>query len=633
MRTIQGIGAAPGYAIGLAKRVGAELSVAARSIAAEEAGREAERFDAAVAQASRELEAIRERMSAEGRQHEAEIFEAHVFLLEDEELVGVARERITEGLQAADSALWETAEEVALVIAALDDPYLRERAADVRDVSQRVIRILQGAVDVGTATEPRVAGEAAMLKASVGREAERSSLEENAGVGVTGATNAATVPGSIVWEDYLANIQAPLKQVLIAEDLTPSDTAQLDPEQVAGFATAVGGRTSHSAIIARSVGVAASVGAGEALNDIKDGQPVIVDGFSGEIIVDPTVEELERYHALEAEYRRSQAENEAFRGRPSISADGVQVELAANIGSAQDAVQAKKHDAEGIGLFRTEFLYMGRDTLPGEDEQYGAYRAAAEALGPDASVVIRTMDIGGDKELPLLDLPREDNPFLGYRALRISLDRPQLFKTQLRAILRASAHGNIKVMFPMVATLGEWRRAKALLDEAREELRAEGKPFRDDMEAGIMIEIPAAAMMADRLAREVDFFSIGTNDLVQYTMAADRMNPKLSYLSDPLHPPVLRLIDRVIRAAHAEGKWVGMCGEMAGNPLAVPLLLGMGLDEFSMSSSAILSTRALLSRLNQSELTALAAAALDLDSADDVRALVEQRVPQAAARA
>ncbi|OXM15090.1 phosphoenolpyruvate--protein phosphotransferase [Paenibacillus herberti] len=547
---------------------------------------------------------------------------------------------------------------MASVIAALDDPYLRERAADVRDVSQRVIRILQGATDVGLATEPSVVREATAVTASASTDpttsavtasadqalsavvaiagsegAEHSSIGGNAGAEAAGAVISVSVPGHIVWEDYLEAIGAPLKQVLIAEDLTPSDTAQLDPKQVAGFATAVGGRTSHSAIIARSVGVAAAVGAGEALNDIKDGQTVIVDGFSGVIIVDPIAEELERYRALEAEYRRSQAENEVFRGRPSVSANGVQVELAANIGSAQDAVQAKKHDAEGIGLFRTEFLYMGRDTLPGEDEQYGAYRSAAEALGPDASVVIRTMDIGGDKELPLLELPREDNPFLGYRALRISLDRPQLFKTQLRAILRASAHGNIKVMFPMVATLGEWRRAKALLEEAREELRAEGKPFRDDMEAGIMIEIPAAAMMADRLAREVDFFSIGTNDLVQYTMAADRMNPKLSYLSDPLHPPVLRLIDRVIRAAHAEGKWVGMCGEMAGNPLAVPLLLGMGLDEFSMSSSAILGTRALLSRLNQSELAELAAAALDLDSADDVRALVEQRVPQAAARA
>ncbi|MCM3747671.1 phosphoenolpyruvate--protein phosphotransferase [Paenibacillus pasadenensis] len=643
MRTIQGIGAAPGYAIGIAKRAGAEVAVAARSIAAEEAGREAERFDAAVAQASRELEAIRERLGAEGREHEAEIFEAHVFLLEDEELVGAARERITDRLQAADSALWETAEEVAAVIAALDDPYLRERSADVIDVSRRVIRILQGAgagqAAAGTADarndEPAQLAESSA--SSMTGTNNRGSVSETAmsstdNRATRDAANPSTLPRDGQGNEAPTGAAVIYKQVLIAADLTPSDTAQLDPGQVAGFATATSGRTSHSAIIARSVGVAASVGAGEALLEVNDGELLIVDGFNGLILINPPEEEVQRYIRLEADYRQSQAENEAFRGKPSLSADGVQVELAANIGAAQDAVQAKKHDAEGIGLFRTEFLYMGRDALPGEEEQYGVYRSVAEALGPQASVVIRTMDIGGDKELPLLELPREDNPFLGYRALRISLDRPELFKTQLRAILRASAHGNIKVMFPMVATLGEWRRAKTLLDEAREELRAEGKPFREAMEAGIMIEIPAAAMMADRLAREVDFFSIGTNDLVQYTMAADRMNPKLAYLSDPLHPPVLRLIDRVIRAAHAEGKWVGMCGEMAGNPVAVPLLLGMGLDEFSMSSSAILGTRALLSRLHRSELAELASAALELDSADEVRALVEERVPQLTAR-
>ncbi|QJC53891.1 phosphoenolpyruvate--protein phosphotransferase [Paenibacillus albicereus] len=632
MRTIQGIGAAPGYAIGIAKRLGADVAVAERHVAAEEAEREATRLDAAVARAAAELEALRARMAADGRDKEAEIFEAHALLLEDEELVGVARELVAQERLAADAALWRTAEEVAAIIAALDDPYLRERAADVRDVSRRVIRLLQddapaGAGDaVGAAeAEGRGAASEKPMSETAASEPGAADAEEDA------LSPSADAPAR--GRSSHAGTGASLPYVLIAEDLTPSDTAALDPAEVAGFATAAGGRTSHSAIIARSVGVAAAVGAGEALADIRDGQTVVVDGFSGEIVMNPSPEQLERYRALQERHRRALAENEAYRGRPSVTADGAAVELAANIGSAEDAQQARRHDAEGVGLFRTEFLYMGRSSLPSEDEQYGAYRAAAEAMGSDRPVVIRTMDIGGDKELPLLELPREDNPFLGYRALRISLDRPELFKTQLRAILRAGAHGNVKVMFPMVATIGEWRRAKALLDEARAELLAEGRELGGPMEAGIMIEIPAAAMMADRLAREVDFFSIGTNDLVQYAMAADRMHPKLGALGDPLHPPVLRLIDRVIRAAHAEGKWVGMCGEMAGQPLAVPLLLGMGLDEFSMSSSAILGTRALLSRLSRTELAGLAAAALDLDSADEVRALVAARVPEAAARA
>ncbi|WP_435170723.1 phosphoenolpyruvate--protein phosphotransferase [Paenibacillus glycanilyticus] len=580
---IKGIAASEGYAIGRAVILREEA--VPQGITYVEAGEEAaelSRFDTAVAAARSELEELHNRMITDGREKEAEIFEAHLMLLEDEELIGAAQERIRGQRYKAEAAMNESGEEVADMLASLDDEYLRERSADVRDVSRRVIRKL--------------------------------------GHG----TDADSVPASTT------ATHSKEKSILFAFDLTPSDTAQLDPSVIGGFVTAVGGRTSHSAIIARSVGIPAIVGAGDEALRIEDGQLVIVDGAAGLVLVEPEDEELARYQALQETAAGQRALLEQFRGKPSVSADGHQVELVANIGSVQDARQAHEQGAEGVGLFRTEFLYMGRSDLPTEDEQFSAYKDAAEAFGQGAPIVIRTMDIGGDKELPSLQLEKEDNPFLGYRAIRICLDRPELFKTQLRAVLRASAYGNLKIMFPMIATLGEWRQAKALLEQAKQELRSENIAFNERIEAGIMIEIPAAAQMADRFAREVDFFSIGTNDLVQYTMAADRMNPKLGYLSDPLHPPVLRLIDQVIRAAHKENKWVGMCGEMAGTPIAIPILLGMGLDEFSMSASAVLPARALLSRLDREKLTSLAEAVLDLDDAEAVRSYVEQHVSELA---
>lgn len=576
---IKGIAASEGYAIGRAVVLREE--VVPQGITYIEAGQETvelSRFDSAVAAARGELESLHGRMLADGREKEAEIFEAHLMLLEDEELIGAARERIRGQRYKAEAAMNESGEEVAGMLAALDDEYLRERAADVRDVSRRVIRKLGPGSDSNAGP------------VSAGNSKEKS--------------------------------------ILFAFDLTPSDTAQLDPSVIAGFVTAAGGRTSHSAIIARSVGIPAIVGAGDEALHIEDGQLVIVDGAAGVVLVEPENEELARYQALQREAEGKRALLGQFRGKPSVSADGHRVELVANIGSVQDARQAEQLGAEGVGLFRTEFLYMGRPDLPTEDEQFTAYKEAAEAFGQNAPIVIRTMDIGGDKELPSLQLEKEDNPFLGYRAIRICLDRPELFKTQLRAVLRASAYGNLKIMFPMIAALGEWRQAKALLEEAKRELRSKNIAYNEKMEAGIMIEIPAAAQMADRFAREVDFFSIGTNDLVQYTMAADRMNPKLGYLSDPLHPPVLRLIDQVIQAAHKENKWVGMCGEMAGTPIAIPILLGMGLDEFSMSASAVLPARALLSRLDRAKLASIAEAVLDLDDAEAVRAYVEQHVPE-----
>ncbi|WP_372631625.1 phosphoenolpyruvate--protein phosphotransferase [Cohnella sp.] len=577
---LNGTPASSGIAIGYAKVLRAETeSSEIRKIDPAQAEAEASRFDAAVASAATELEAIRAKLLGEGKTHEAEIFEAHAFLLEDEELVGVAREKIVAESYEAASAIRETAQEVAEVLGALDDPYLRERSADVLDVGRRLVRLLRGEQSVGAKD---------------------------------GADEGASSEG---------------RMILIAEDLTPSETAGLNASAVAGFATAVGGATSHSAIIARSGGFPAVVGIGAEIMTIRDGQLVVVDGGNGVVLVDPDAAVLAEYEARREADSGRQAAYEAYRDRPSVSAEGVRVELVANIGSAADAKGAKRKGAEGVGLFRTEFLFMGRDALPSEDEQYEAYREVAETFGADAPVVIRTMDIGGDKELPLLELEKEDNPFLGYRAIRISLDRPEMFKTQLRAILRASAYGNVKAMFPMIATLREWRAAKALLEEAKRELSGQDIPFNPEMETGIMIEIPAAAMMADRFAREVDFFSIGTNDLVQYAMAADRMNPKLSALSDPFHPAVLRLVDRVIRAAHEHGKWVGMCGEMAGHPLALPLLLGMGLDEFSMSAGAVSRARWLLARLHQDRLRDLATAVFDADDAAEVKELVLREVP------
>ncbi|MBP3961485.1 phosphoenolpyruvate--protein phosphotransferase [Paenibacillus lignilyticus] len=575
---LKGIAASEGLAIGRAVVMHEEAGpqgIAFIEVGQEEA--ELKRFAAAVARAADELELLRSRMASDGREQEAEIFEAHLMLLEDEELIGQAQESVRTERYTAESAMSDAAEKVATLLASLDDAYLKERAADIRDVSRRVLRALRGGSGAETA-------------------------------GIASGQNGAE------------------KSILVAHDLTPSDTAQLDPASVAGFVTAIGGRTSHSAIIARSVGIPAIVGAGTALDEVKDGQLVIVDGKAGVVLVEPTDSELAQFSELQVEQAARRERLKAFLGLPTVSADGHRAELVANIGSVQDAQQARQQGAEGIGLFRTEFLYMGRPDLPTEEEQFAAYRAVAEVFGGEAPIVIRTMDIGGDKQLPSLQLEQEDNPFLGYRAIRISLDRPDLFKTQLRAILRASAYGNLKVMFPMIATLDEWRRAKGQLETCKQELAAEGVAYNERIEAGIMIEIPAAALLADRFALEVDFFSIGTNDLVQYTMAADRMNPKLGYLSDPLHPAVLRLIEMVIRAAHREKKWVGMCGEMAGQPVALPILLGMGLDEFSMSASAVLPARELISTLNRGQLADLADKVLELEDANAVREYVEQHV-------
>lgn len=401
-----------------------------------------------------------------------------------------------------------------------------------------------------------------------------------------------------------------------------SDTAQLDRNFVKGFATNIGGRTSHSAIMARSLEIPAVVGTKTILEDVKDGDMIILDGLEGNVIINPSADQVSHYEEVAKAYEAQKAEWAKLKNEKTVSKDGQHVELAANIGTPNDVEGVLGNGGEAVGLYRTEFLYMGRDNFPTEEEQFEAYKAVLEAMG-EKPVVVRTLDIGGDKELPYLHLPKEMNPFLGYRAVRLCLDDTDLFRTQLRALLRASAYGKLRIMFPMIATLNEFRAAKALLLEEKAKLVSEGVTVSDEIEVGMMVEIPSAAVLADQFAKEVDFFSIGTNDLIQYTMAADRMNEKVSYLYQPYNPSILRLVKMVIDAAHKEGKWTGMCGEMAGDQTAIPLLLGLGLDEFSMSATSILPARSLISKLSKAEMAELAAEALNKSTVEEVIELVE----------
>ncbi|MGO4937231.1 phosphoenolpyruvate--protein phosphotransferase [Fundicoccus sp. Sow4_H7] len=503
-------------------------------------------------------------------QEEAQVFEAHLLVLDDPEFKGQIEAKITEEKVNAESALSEVANLfVTMFESMVDNPYMQERAADIRDVSDRIL--------------------AALLGVSL--------------------PNPATISEEVI---------------IIADDLTPSDTAQLNKRYVKAFVTNIGGRTSHSAIMARSLEIPAVVGTQSITDQVKDGDLLIVDALEGVILVDPTEEEIAEYQERANAYTAQKAEWAKLVSEPTISKDGVHFEVGANIGTPKDADGAVENGAEAVGLYRTEFLYMDSKDFPTEDEQYEAYKSVLEKMA-GKPVVVRTMDIGGDKELPYLQLPEEMNPFLGYRAIRISLDQKEMFKTQLRALLRASTAGKLRIMFPMIATLNEFRAAKAVLEEAKQELLNEGQTVSEDIQVGIMIEIPAAAVLAKQFAKEVDFFSIGTNDLIQYTMAADRMNERVSYLYQPYNPAILTLIKNVIDAAHAEGKWTGMCGEMAGDQTAVPLLVGLGLDEFSMSASSILKTRSLIKKLDTNKMKELADKAInDCQTVEDVIALVEE---------
>lgn len=565
MLKIEGIAASAGVAIASAfKLEHPDYTVTIKD--AKDPAAELTRLEEALAKSRSELEAIKQRTLQELGEKKAEIFESHLLILDDPELLDPVRAKISDERVTAEFALDETSQQFIAMFENMKSAYLRERAADMRDVTKRVLTHLLGL-------------------------------------------------------SYISPAEISEEVIVIAEDLTPSDTAQLNRNYVKGFTTNIGGRTSHSAIMARSLEIPAVVGTKEVLSKVKAGDIVIVDGLDGAVIVNPTPEVLEEYKTKRDNYLQQIAEWKKLRDLPTVSKDGVHVELAANIGTPNDVTGVVENGGEGVGLYRTEFLYMGRTELPSEDVQFNAYKTVLEKL-EGKPVVVRTLDIGGDKELPYLDLPKEMNPFLGFRAVRLCLDRTDIFRTQLRALLRASIYGNLRIMFPMIATLDEFRQAKALLLEEKEKLVAEGISVSDSIQLGIMVEIPSTAVLADQFAKEVDFFSIGTNDLIQYTMAADRMNERVSYLYQPYNPAILRLVKMVIDAAHKEGRWAGMCGEMAGDSTAIPLLLGLGLDEFSMSATSILPARSQISKLSKSDLEGLAAKALQMQTVDQVVELV-----------
>jgi len=523
---------------------------------------EIERLNKALEMANQELEKIRAHTKENIGEEQAEIFSAHLLILSDPELINPMKDKMEKDNAIAETALKEVTDMFIDMFKNMENEYMRERAADIQDVTKRVMAHLLGV----------------------------------------------TFPDPALIDEEV---------IVIAKDLTPSDTAQLNRDFVKGFATDIGGRTSHSAIMARSLEIAAVVGTKKVTAAIEPDDVIIVDGNEGEVIVNPSEEDLTFYKEKQEMFEKQKEEWAKLKDEPTFSKDGEQVELAANIGTPEDVAGVLNNGGEGIGLYRTEFLYMGKNELPTEDEQFDAYKSVLEQM-EGKPVVVRTLDIGGDKELSYLDLPEELNPFLGFRAIRFCLENEHVFRPQLRALLRASSYGNLKIMFPMIATLEEFRQAKAILIEEKEALLKDGVDVSDDIEVGIMVEIPSTAVSAKQFAKEVDFFSIGTNDLIQYTMAADRMNEQVSYLYQPYHPAILNLIHNVIEAAHAEEKWVGMCGEMAGDSIAIPILLGLGLDEFSMSATSVLPARTQIRNLSKKELAARVDDILAMGTTDEV---------------
>ncbi|MBG0964939.1 phosphoenolpyruvate--protein phosphotransferase [Bacillus sp. SRB1LM] len=562
---IKGIAASPGIAIAKVFRLeNPELIV--EKIAVTDTDQEVERFEQAIGTSKSELEGIKEHARKELGEDKAEIFAAHLLVLRDPELINPIKDKIKYEQVNAEFALNEVATMFVNLFETMENEYMKERATDIRDVTKRILSHLLGV----TIANP-----------------------------------------SMISEEI----------VIVAEDLTPSDTAQLNRKYVKGVITDIGGRTSHSAIMACSMEIPAVVGTKRVTNDIENGVLVIVDGLDGKVIVNPTEDVVKIYEDKKAVYEAQKAEWARLVNEPTLSSDGHHVEIFANIGTPEDVKGVLENGGEGIGLYRTEFLYMGSDILPTEEEQFEAYKTVLKRM-EGKPVVVRTLDIGGDKELLYLNLPKEMNPFLGFRAIRLCLEMQDMFRTQLRALLRASVHGNLKIMFPMIATLDEFRQAKAILIEEKEKLQAEGTTVAESIEVGMMVEIPSSAIMAHMFAKEVDFFSIGTNDLIQYTMAADRMNERVSYLYQPYNPAILRLIKNVIDAAHKEGKWVGICGEMAGDEIAIPILLGLGLDEFSMSATSILRARNQILKLSKAEINVIIEHILNMTTCEEVERFV-----------
>lgn len=522
---------------------------------------EKDRLDAALAKTISDIEGVKERAAKRLSPEEVEVFDAHLMMANDPELTGQIKTMIENDHVNADYATEQAANAMIALFESMDNDYFRERAADIKDVTFRLKCNLQN-------------------------------LE---------------IPD-------LSSISEPT--IIVAHDLTPSDTAQLN-EFVKGFATAIGGKTSHSAIMANSLEIPAVVGTAGILEAVNTGDIIGLDALEGIVYVNPDEATIADLAAKEKAYKEEKEALKVLVSARSITTDGHEVELAGNIGNAKDAEQVMNNGGEGVGLFRTEFLYMENDHFPTEEEQFEVYKQVLQTM-EGRKVVVRTLDIGGDKRLSYFEFPKEMNPFLGYRAIRLCLDKTDIFKTQLRALIRASVYGKLCIMFPMIATVDEFRSAKALFEECKAELIAEGVEVSDSIQVGMMVEIPAAAVMADQFSKYADFFSIGTNDLIQYSMAADRMSEKVAYLYQPYNPAILRLVKMTIDGAHKNGKWVGMCGAMAGEPAAVPILLGLGLDEFSMSATQILKARKIVNSLSYEEMQRAAADCLQFDSACEV---------------
>ena len=565
---ITGIPASPGIVFGKALVLKEEKIVLDfQKISEDQIDAEVARFYAGREAAVEQLNSIHQRALKSLGEEKAAIFEGHLMILEDEELEEEILDYLRSNKVNASVAASKIIDQQVEMLSEIDDEYLKERAGDIRDIGNRLIKNILGMhiVDLGDITE---------------------------------------------------------ESILVAYDLTPSETAQLNLEKVLGFITDIGGRTSHTSIMARSLELPAIVGTNNVTAQVNTGDYLILDAVNNRVYVNPTQAEIDELKTLEAKLAEEKAELAKLKDLPAVTLDGHKVDVVANIGTIRDCEGAHRNGAEGVGLYRTEFLFMDRDQLPSEEEQFIAYKEVVEAM-EGRLVILRTMDIGGDKELPYLNLPKEMNPFLGWRAVRIALDRREILHAQLRAVLRASAFGKLAVMFPMIISVEEIRELKSVLETLKAELRAEGKAFDENIQVGVMVETPSAAVNAKFLAKEVDFFSIGTNDLTQYTLAVDRGNELISHLYNPMSPSVLGLIKQVIDASHAEGKWTGMCGELAGDERATLLLLGMGLDEFSMSAISVPRIKKLIRHVNYQEVKALANEALQKPTAAEIEQLIQ----------
>ena len=564
----KGIGASPGIALGKVLVVEhSELIIERKNI--EDVDYEIAKLEDAINISIEELIKVKEKAFKTLGEHEAEIFEAHLLVLKDPELVDSAKSKIKDEKVNAEFALNEIKEMFVGMFEAMDNEYMRERAADIKDVTNRVLRHILGIKVVDLA-----------------------GLDEDV--------------------------------ILVAHDLTPSDTATMNPKMVLGFLTDIGGRTSHTSIMARTLEIPAVVGLTDITSKVKDGDFIVFNGDTGEVIVNPDYETKLKYTKLKTDFEEYRKSLELLKGKKSVTLDGRHVELAGNIGSPKDVDGLIKNDAEGVGLYRTEFLYMDKeDEFPSEQEQFEAYKTVLEKMN-GKPIVIRTLDIGGDKELPYFNMEPEMNPFLGYRAIRLCLDRIDIFKTQLRALYRASIYGKLRIMFPMISSLEELLSAKEIIKEVLKEFDEKGIEYDKNVEVGMMIEIPSSAIITDILAKHVDFFSIGTNDLIQYTCAVDRMNQKISHLYNQFNPAVLRLIKMTIDNAHKEGKWVGMCGESAGDQKMIPILLGFGLDEFSMSPISILQARKLITSVKYEDMKKVSNEVLNMGSAKEIKEYIDK---------